>query len=150
MALHSPERTADIEWRVLDLVNRHRSSVGLIPLKSHELLVKEARQHSVAMARGRVSLGHENFEARRRRIAQRISFHAAAENVGYVKGYATPAEHAVEQWVRSAGHAKNIEGSYALTGIGVAEDGGGGFYITQIFWQPATKVDTIDSARRHT
>jgi len=146
---HGPSREEPtaIERRVLDMVNRHRSLMNLTPLTSHKLLVKEARQHSVAMARGRVPLGHHGFEERRHSIARSIPFRAAAENVGYVRGYANPAEYAVDQWLKSPGHARNIRGSYVLTGIGVAKDKAGGLYVTQIFWQPGTQPDSIRSAR---
>ena len=44
-----------------------------------------------------------------------------------------PAAEAVQGWLASRGHQKNIEGPYALTGVGVAATAKGEVYLTQIF-----------------
>jgi uncharacterized protein YkwD len=43
------------------------------------------------------------------------------------------AKEAVEGWLQSPGHKRNIEGNFTLTGIGWAKDKRGMIYFTQIF-----------------
>lgn len=62
-----------------------------------------------------------------------IPYRAAAENVAYNRGYTDPVAKAVEGWLNSSGHRRNIEGNYNLTGIGVAKNSQGAYYFTQIF-----------------
>jgi uncharacterized protein YkwD len=59
----------------------------------------------------------------------------AGENVAYTKGYSDSAKQAVQSWLKNAKHRKNIRGNYRLTGIGVAKDPEGIYYLTQVFWQ---------------
>jgi uncharacterized protein YkwD len=55
---------------------------------------------------------------------------AGAENVAYGADDATEA---VELWLRSAGHKKNIRGNFTHTGISVVRDSDGRLYFTQLF-----------------
>jgi uncharacterized protein YkwD len=48
-------------------------------------------------------------------------------------GHDRPAEEIVRGWLASPGHRKNIEGSYAFTGVGVVRSASGKLYVTQIF-----------------
>ena len=57
----------------------------------------------------------------------------AAENVAFNQNARAPAAEAVEGWLASRGHRKNIEGPYALTGVGVATAATGEVYLTQLF-----------------
>ena len=81
-----------------------------------------------------------------------MSFSRFAENVG-ANNYdrsAAPGT-AVSEWLRSSGHRKNIEGNFAVTGVGIAH-AGDTFFFTQIFLltqgspRPAAKVERTDDA----
>jgi uncharacterized protein YkwD len=87
------------------------------------------------MAQQRISLGHRGFAKRVKRISRFLSLRAVAENVGYNKGYPDSAQRAVDTWLGSTEHRRNIEGDFRLTGIGVVRDPQGACYFTQIFWQ---------------
>ena len=124
-----------LEQEVHRLVNRYRMSQNLAPLATNEIITEQARRHSRAMAKKRTSLGHHGFAKRVERISRSLPYRAVAENVGYSKGYSDSAQMAVDVWLRSRGHRRNIEGNFQLTGIGVAMDSQGAYYFTQIFWQ---------------
>jgi uncharacterized protein YkwD len=93
-----------------------------------------ARGHSEDIAAGRVPLGHEGLQARAREVAQTIGLSGLAENVCFNADaeFAT-ARTAVSWWLGSAGHRKNLEGDYDLTGVGIAQNARGTYYYTQIF-----------------
>lgn len=124
-----------LEREVHQLINGHRVSQNLPPLTLNETIIKEARNHSRAMAKKKIPLGHDGFGKRVKRIGRALPHSHAAENVAYNRGYAQCAGNAVEVWLGSSRHRKNIVGNYSLTGIGVARDPHGGYYFTQIFWQ---------------
>jgi uncharacterized protein YkwD len=53
--------------------------------------------------------------------------------VAYNQGYSKPDEQAVEGWIKSSGHRKNMEGDFDLTGIGITKNAKSEYYFTQIF-----------------
>jgi len=126
---------ADIENRVFELVNEHRTSEGLATLGWSELIAEQCRIHSEDMAEGTVDFGHDGFNDRVENIRQEIDVVRAGENVAYNMGYIDPAQQAVDAWLLSSGHRQNIEGDYVLTGVGVAKSEGDAYYFTQIFIQ---------------
>jgi uncharacterized protein YkwD len=85
------------------------------------------------MANGSVPFSHNGFEQRVRTIAQIIPNRGTAENVAYNEGYSDPIAQALTGWIASDGHRRNMEETYNLTGIGVAQNSRGQFYFTQIF-----------------
>ena len=120
----------NIEEEVLRLVNEHRSGLGLSTLSSNQVIVNEARKHSQAMSSGVIPFGHDGFDNRISVIKSAITGNSFAENVA--TGY-TGAAKAVNGWLNSSGHKKNIEGNYNLTGIGVTISNDGTLFFTQIF-----------------
>ena len=56
-------------------------------------------------------------------------------------GYSNPGEVAVEGWIKSPGHHKNMIGDYDLTGIGIAQNSEGTYYFNQIFIKTRTSVN---------
>ncbi|MDQ2753480.1 MAG: CAP domain-containing protein [Bacteroidota bacterium] len=121
----------NINSRILQLVNEHRQSIGKEALKMIDVASTQAAQHSRDMMNGSIPFGHEEFEKRVDAIKNNVGFiNAAGENVAY--GQLT-ADAVVDGWLHSPGHRKNIEGDYNLTGIGVAQNGEGVVYFTQIF-----------------
>ncbi|AFK02424.1 SCP-like extracellular [Emticicia oligotrophica DSM 17448] len=130
----SPEQIngeTQLEQSVLDYVNQHRRGKGLAPLKMMPIITAEALKHSKNMADGRVDFGHDGFEGRADRLMSQIEqSNAISENVAYGK---FTAQEVVNRWLQSAGHRKNIEGKFNLTGIGIVRRNDGYIYFTQIF-----------------
>jgi uncharacterized protein YkwD len=125
--------TSSIERAVLDKINQYRQGRNLPPLTWDDRISNQARIHSQNMASGAVPFSHNGFQQRVQEIAKVIPYRAAAENVAYNRGYTDPATNAVQGWLNSSGHQRNIVGNYNLTGIGVARNSKGEYYFTQIF-----------------
>jgi len=123
------------EREVHRLINQYRISKNLPPLTPDEVITRQARVHSHAMAKKKVPFGHNSFRKRVKRISRSLPYRTASENVAYNKGYSDCSRQAVQSWLESTRHRKNITGNYRLTGIGVARNPEGGYYFTQIFWQ---------------
>lgn len=120
-----------VERDVLFYINQHRESKGLPALTFNALIAAEARKHSTDMASRRTPFGHQGLTTRTKNISSKIkSVHTVSENVA--RGPIT-AQQAVNMWLKSEGHRKNIEGNYKFTGIGVARDRKSELYFTQIF-----------------
>ncbi|MBW4596593.1 MAG: CAP domain-containing protein [Brasilonema angustatum HA4187-MV1] len=124
-------KSTDLERSVFDQINRYRASKGLPKLLLSPKISRQARLHSLNMAKGKVPFSHQGF--RRRVGAIPIRCRSAGENVAFNLGYSDPAEEAVTGWIHSSGHLANIKGNYNMTGIGVATNSQGKVYLTQIF-----------------
>ena len=83
------------------------------------------------MAENRVGFGHDGFEARCK-MFNFSQYRGAAENVAYNMGIADPGKAAVDGWIKSPGHRKNLLGNYNFMGIGVF-NANGNYFFTQIF-----------------
>lgn len=124
---------SNLERTVYEQVNEFRKSKNLPPLKLNPTIVQQAREHSQAMASGKVPFSHQGFQERVNAIGNAVDYTSAAENVAYNEGYENPAQEAVQGWLKSPGHLKNIVGNFNLTGVGVARNSKGEYYFTQIF-----------------
>lgn len=122
-----------LEQAIYTQINQYRKSKGLSPLTIDARINQQALAHSQAMASGKVPFSHAGFEQRVKTIGKTIPYQSAAENVAYNMGYQDPATQAVQGWLKSPGHRKNIEGQFNLTGIGIAKNAKGEYYFTQIF-----------------
>lgn len=137
--LVSPAVAADaalgtLEREVHDLVNEHRHAMGRRPLVYNAETVSQARRHSQAMASGQGEVHHHGVEERRAALLRSIEFTAFAENVAANSSAEShTAETAMQRWLKSAGHRRNIEGDFTLTGVGVARSATGLYFFTQIF-----------------
>ena len=129
----APTSLQALEQNVLTQINQYRASRKLPPLTLDARISEQARGHSQAMASGRVPFSHDGFQQRIATIARTIPYSRAAENVAYNQGYSDPVGQAVQGWLQSTGHRQNIEGSFDLTGIGIAQNAKGEYYFTQIF-----------------
>jgi uncharacterized protein YkwD len=123
----------EMEQRVHELVNQYRQAQNLPLLTLDERISTQARKHSQAMAQGNMTFSHDGFDDRIKAIGQSLSYRSAAENLAYNMGYRDPVNQAVEGWIGSPGHQKNMVGSYDLTGIGIAKNSKGEYYYSQIF-----------------
>ncbi len=123
----------EIEARVQTLVNQYRVEQGYAPLTLSDVITTQARQHSNNMASGSVPFSHDGFDQRIEEIKKVINVGGAGENAAMNSGYSDPAKVSFDGWIASPGHLENIEGNYDLTGIGVAQNSAGTYYLTQIF-----------------
>lgn len=139
------ENESSIEKEVEEQINQYRKEEGLLPLTIDPAINKLAKMHSEEMASGEVPVGHQGFQGRSKTLADNIDSEAVSENVAYNKGYENPAKQAVEGWVKSPGHKKNIEGKYNLTGIGVAKNEQSEVFFTQIFVLSSQKKQAIQT-----
>jgi uncharacterized protein YkwD len=125
---------AGLERAVFAAVNRHRRSLGLAELVSDPAIAALARGHSVDMAQARVGFGHAGFRARVDAIGRTGGLRRAAENVSrHTRPAAQVPAEALERWLASEQHRRNLEGDFRRSGVGAARDAGGTIYLTQIF-----------------
>jgi len=126
-----------MEQSILDEVNAYRATKRLKPLQMVSLISEAALKHSKDMGSKKVAFGHDGFDSRMDKVMGKIeNANACAENVAFGK---FTAQEVVKRWIQSPGHRKNIEGTYNLTGIGVARGKDGYPYFTQIFINQRTK-----------
>ncbi len=133
----SLEKQSDVSLQALEQaiyaqINQYRQQRRLPPLSLDERISQQARSHSQAMAQ-QGQINHDGFGDRLRAINRVIPYSSGAENVAYNQGFADPTTRAVQGWINSTGHRQNIEGSFNMTGIGVAKNSRGEYYFTQIF-----------------
>lgn len=126
----SNSNTASIEQSVFDQINQYRASQNLPALTRNSAIDQQARIHSENMASGKVPFSHQGFNERVK--ASGVAHKSASENVAYNQDR-DPATRAVQSWLNSSGHLRNIKGNSNITGIGVAVNGQGVVYLTQIF-----------------
>jgi uncharacterized protein YkwD len=120
-----------ISRQALDGTNRYRASKSLPPCRWHDGIAQIAAEHAASMASGAAPFSHDGFNARVSRfpVAQR----GAGENLALNSGVSNVAETAVNGWIKSPGHEKNLRGNWNVCGIGTARAANGTFYITQLF-----------------
>ena len=121
---------------VYTLVNGYRESKGLRTLKNQKELNEIAFEHSNAMANGKIGFSHSGFEQRVREVKQYayVAYKVAENLYAIVSKDSVRVPHqALEGWIESPGHKKNMEGDFLFTGIGVDRSRGGEYFITQLF-----------------
>lgn len=129
-ALESP---AVSEQKCIEQINKVRQEYSLKPLKEWKQLSNCARRHSQNMAQAICPFGHDGFNNRAKEIKKIAPLLSFGENVAYSYNYDSPVELAVDGWMKSQGHKENILGDFIETGVGVAINKKGEFYITQLF-----------------
>jgi uncharacterized protein YkwD len=128
-----------IELGIFEAVNLQRREHGLPPLRWNNRLAEESRRHSRGMAE-RWFFSHA--DPLRGDLAQRlkeggIPWRLCAENLFEESGYADPVKAAVDGWMRSPGHRRNIlDKRMTETGVGAALRGADDVFITQEFLLP--------------
>jgi len=117
--------------RAIDDTNIFRGQQHMPPLRWSQALHDIAAEHARQMARGEMPFSHAGFSDR---VARYPFPHlSAAENIAYNGGVADAAGVAVQGWINSPGHRKNLLGAFDLCGIGVGRSADGHFYFTQLF-----------------
>lgn len=117
--------TTSTEARLLELINRSRTSRGLAPLALRDDLTRMAHRHSAQMAR-RHLLFHTGCLSCRFTSG---SWRALAENVGAGTGLRV----VHRMMMRSPVHRQNLLGGFNAVGVGVVRKGGL-VWVTEIFF----------------
>lgn len=155
-SLAAPDRAASFERQAEALIEtgideaRARNSADAPPLAADAALTEIAQARSRAMAAGIAEFSHTDSEGHfiaADMVAKRFGpYGAIGENILKLGGsrHFTAAEFAraaVEGWMQSPGHRKNIlNPDYDASGIGVALVGDTA-YATQVFWGPPARDD---------
>jgi uncharacterized protein YkwD len=126
-----------VEARTFELMNEQRRALGLQILPWDEQVVAIAREHSENMAAQKF-FSHKDsngsFVDDRAAKAGIFNWLAIGENIAFMKGFDDPAVMAVEKWMQSASHKKNIlNGQWRASAIGIATAADGSIYFTQVF-----------------
>ena len=132
-----------LELTTHNLVNRYRQYRNLPPLVADPAISAQAKAHSEEMARSG-NMNHDGFDRRADLVSKTIVYRSVAENVAFNGGHGQPDLVAVQGWIGSLGHQRNMLGQYDLTGIGVAKNAKGEYYFTQIFIRKAWYVKDAD------
>jgi uncharacterized protein YkwD len=129
------------EQAAFDDVNTERVAEGLEPLIMREDLRLVARVHSEDMV-ARDFFNHDNPDGESpfdRAAEAGIVYRRYGENIAW-NNFSNPVNTAVTGWMNSPGHRANImDASFTHTGMGVAHDGAGGYYFTQVFLTPTSR-----------
>ncbi|MEM9400194.1 MAG: CAP domain-containing protein [Verrucomicrobiota bacterium] len=123
-----------LEQEAFAQINQYRASQNLPPLQFDVTLYQVAQEHSQNMASGKTPFGHKDFKQRYQQITRGSSGKRASENVA--KNTYAPSQtvqRAVQSWIKSSGHRKNILGNYRKSGLAIARSKEDLFYFTQIF-----------------
>ncbi len=133
-------RLAKLEMSVFAEINQRRRTNGLRDLTWREDVARVARLHSSNMG-GREFFSHDDpveGDLKQRLIKLGVNDWATAgENIFKESGAYNPARQAVEGWMNSPGHRKNIlNPAFSHTGIGVAFGHDHFLYFTQDFILP--------------
>jgi len=121
----------ELAAEVLELVNEHRSTMDLTPIKKDQQYASAyAVEHTLYMIDVH-GINHDNFTYRSAGLQSRGATHVG-ENVAY--GYNT-AEDLVHAWLNSPSHKKIIEGDFTHSGFGILKNDSGAYFFTQLFYK---------------
>jgi len=139
VAVSSPSPTAanEVERRAFEQTNIQRVKNGLPVLIWDAELCLMARKHSENMGR-RGFFSHVSPDGLRLRDRARAvgitSFTVLGENIAYNLGYDDPGAFAVQDWMSSPSHRKNIlDADFKAMAIGSFVGADGAIYLTQTF-----------------
>jgi uncharacterized protein YkwD len=119
-----------IELETMDLINKHRVSVGLNPLEKINHMSYKSEEHDNYMIANNV-VNHNDFVARSENIIKILGAKTVSENIAY--NFNTP-QSVLDAWLASPSHKANIEGDHTHFGIAIKENPATGKkYYTNIF-----------------
>jgi uncharacterized protein YkwD len=138
---------AAVRAELIEEHNRARAEADLGPLTSNPKLQAAAQAHAEDMAAtGKMSHTGSNGSSIKDRVeATGYSYQTIGENVA--EGQRTPQE-AIEAWMKSPGHRKNVLGNYSEIGVAYAADQDGRIYWCADFGQPWSKLTPAEAADR--
>jgi uncharacterized protein YkwD len=126
-----------VERSAFEMLNKKRLEKGLSPLVWSDDLVAVARQHSRNMAEFQF-FSHRGLD--NKLVSDRADdagvgrWRAIGENIAFNRGFDDPVGKAVELWLDSPSHRRNLLSDTwkeSAVGVAVAEDGS--YYFTQVF-----------------
>src|SRR5687768_7872060 len=126
-----------LEREAFDLLNATRARNGLEQLTWSEEVAVVARLHSRSMAEHNY-FSHRGIDGsmvdeRADRLGL-TNWQSIGENIAYMRGYDKPAQLAVEKWMDSSAHRKNLLApNWKDSAVGVAVKPDGTYYFTQVF-----------------
>lgn len=129
ISLQNAPAPKEIEIEILELINQHRISLGLIPLKSLSVVKSVAFTHTDYMVEVN-NLNHDNFYQRKVTLEQNASAKKVSENVAYAY---SSAKSVVSAWINSDSHRQNIEGDFTDFEVSAEQNSEGKWYYTNIF-----------------
>ncbi len=119
-----------IETEILNLVNEHRTNMGLTSLISLNIISGVADGHTNYMIEVN-QVNHDNFAQRSQALINEANAKSVGENVAY--GFTT-AQGVLNGWLNSEEHRKIIENpDYTHFGISTDSNSENRNYFTQIF-----------------
>lgn len=119
---------------LVDLVNRHRLSLGLVPLVETAALENEIQDHTDDMADGRRAFGHAGMSDRCAHARSDLGGGNACGEI--VARGQDDVQGAFDAWLGSSGHKARMEDPrYNRVGVGIAIDGDGRPYWGMLFLQ---------------
>lgn len=124
---------SEMEQAIFNQINDYRASKGLKPMVWNNEVAKQAREHSLNMAKKIVPFGHQGIEKRAKALSDSVRSTGTGENVGWVMSRNNPHGKVIEAWIKSQKHRDNIEGNFSMTGIGISVSSSGEYYFTQDF-----------------
>jgi uncharacterized protein YkwD len=132
------------EQQVYRSVNQERRSGNLCELKWNVRIAEEARRHAARIAEDSL-LSHQDplrGDIERRLDKSGIGWIRCGENL-YRGNYSNPAEDAVQCWISSSGHRRNMmDAMFNETGVGVALRSDGWIVIVQEFITRQTEIES--------
>ena len=119
-----------LEIEILNMVNDHRSDLGISSLKKLDIISSVADSHTNYMIENGI-VSHNNFDKRLQFLMNNANAKSMGENVAY--GY-NSAQGVLNSWLKSDDHRKIIENkNYTHFGISSGFNSEGRNYYTQIF-----------------
>lgn len=138
----------DIETDIINRINQQRRRYGRRPLQVNSHLTQAARAFSQQMAEHRFysHTGPQGDTPRQRVEAKGVRAKLVGENIikfsQRLSRRRSPAAVAVQSWMKSPGHQRNILlPQMSETGIGIWKQNGT-YYMTQLFIEPKTGAVT--------
>ncbi len=117
------------EVETMTLINEYRVGLGLNELKEINHISYKSEQHDHYMIENNV-VNHDDFVSRSENIMEVLGAKRVSENIAF--NYNSP-KAAVEAWLKSPTHKKNIEGDFTHFGLSIRVNADGKKYYTNIF-----------------
>lgn len=121
--------TKIIETETLELINKHRDSLGLNLLETMTTIKVQAYLHTDYMLNNN-QVSHHNFLKRSAILKRNSGAIDVSENVAYAYN---SAKSVYSAWLRSEAHKNIIEGDFSHFDISAERDQLGYWYFTNIF-----------------
>uniref|UniRef100_A0A7S4W8U8 SCP domain-containing protein n=1 Tax=Alexandrium monilatum TaxID=311494 RepID=A0A7S4W8U8_9DINO len=138
-----PDDLQGISLEAFRLTNAYRCSLGLRPCRWHGGLARIALERASRMASGAASFSHAGLAAHSSQLP--IVHCGVAENLCHCWSEDV-ARYAVEGWIGSPDHERNLRGRFGLCGVGTACSPQGTFYLVQLFAAAPTVLAAVLAA----